>query len=218
MSLLELIFHSGSNVSVIKESMMFKEVPKPVNYPSPYLLKIISNTLKNSSCAVVGASSSLLKCKETSNICSHDVIIRVNHHEPRFCDRTDIQVVNAFACVNNNCKTPTLFRLRTEWNVHKQSYFKKESWLSSGYLTNYTKHVLSKEVKTKRCCNTAGGTAVAFAIHACKKVTLYGLGGVGKGYLRNVKKRAPSGVHNLQGEKEWYDLLEKKRIVSRVCK
>ena len=54
--------------------------------------------------------------------------------------------------------------------------------------------------------------------HACKKVTLYGLGGVGKGYLRNVKKRAPSGVHNLQGEKEWYDLLEKKGIVSRVCK
>lgn len=30
MSLLELIFHSGSNLSVIKENMMFKEVPKPV--------------------------------------------------------------------------------------------------------------------------------------------------------------------------------------------
>lgn len=91
--------------------------------------------------------------------------------------RTDVRVVNAFARTTSACPRERLFRIRTEWNPAKQSSFAhKHTWLSSGFVTDYTTRALTK-VRTRHCCGTTGGSAVALALHACKTVTFYGLGG-----------------------------------------
>jgi hypothetical protein len=199
--------------------MRFKKLPAVVSHPTADLHARMRETLRNASCAVIGASAKLRVCQSTKSICTHDIIIRVNHHASMFCNRTDVQIVNAFACLKNTCPVPRLFRLRTEWNPAQQAYFQKDgAWLSNGFVTNYTRHILTSQVATRGCCSTAGGSAVAFALHACRSVAIYGLGNLHHGYLRAPGRLAPHNkYHNLKGENEWYNLLVQKGHIKRRC-
>ena len=216
-SLVDLVLHSRANLTTVALQMRFHVPPQRVAYPLESEVLAMSEALRKSSCAVVGASAALRNCSHARDICGHDVVLRVNHHRPAFCNRTDVQVLNAFACMSSACPHPRLFRIRTEWNPEMQSSFsRKRTWLSSGFVTDYTTRALTK-VHTRRCCGTTGGSAVALALHACKDVTLYGLGGVGMGYFESPRRAAPGGVHNLQGELEWYRELERAGAVVRRC-
>lgn len=224
-TLSDLVFHTSSPLLNVKNQMQFATLPPRTLYPSRETVDQMHRILRNSSCAVVGASLSLLRCRQAIDICSHDVVIRVNHHKHRkhVCNRTDVQVVNSFACISQNleCERPRLFRLRTEWNGRFMAHYQKdEAWLSSGFVTNFTRHVLTKKVRTKRCCNTAGGSAVAFAIHACRFITIFGLGNPNTGNLDNPNMPGPwvgPPVHNLIGEDEWYNTMKRDARIVRKC-
>jgi hypothetical protein len=69
---------------------------------------------------------------------------------------------------------------------------------------------------SSRCCGTAGGTATALALTSCKYTSLFGVGGVNKSYYMS-NKRAPSGVHNLEGENKWYGFLKEYNHVQLRC-
>lgn len=215
----ELVFHASSSLTDTKTQMRFAGQPQRTRYPSQRTVNQMHSILQNSTCAVVGASRSLFHCPQAMEICSHDVVIRVNHHMKGVCNRTDVQVVNAFACIHPRypCERPRLFRFRTEWNDRSMAHYQKDgAWLSNGFVTNFTQHVLTTSVKTKSCCGSAGGSAVAFAIHACRAVTIFGLGDPHTGYLKHPTKRI-GGVHNLKGEDEWYDTLQSGGRIVRRC-
>lgn len=216
------MYTSESNRTQIATQMQFDSLPYPVTKPRIVDVQRMDRLLQQSSCAVVGASSALRMCNRTRDICKHDVVIQVNHKRLIPCGkrRVDVQVVNAFACMQPlTCDPPKLFRLRTEWNPHHQHKFAIDgAWLQSGVLTTYTRDVLTNRVPTARCCNTAGGTAVALALKMCKSVSLYGLGGVRLGYVNGPRRAHLSGVHNLQGEAEWYEFLHEHGHVYWECK
>ena len=71
-----------------------------VPLPSAAHVRAAMLSLRQASCAVVGAAPSLGRCAARHTVCSHDVVIRVNDHPPLDgCRRTDIAVQNQFACV-----------------------------------------------------------------------------------------------------------------------
>ena len=73
---------------------------RAVPLPSAAHVRAAMLSLRQASCAVVGAAPSLGRCAARHTVCSHDVVIRVNDHPPLDgCRRTDIAVQNQFACV-----------------------------------------------------------------------------------------------------------------------
>jgi chorismate mutase len=107
----ELIVHKESDRAHIWTWMGFKPVrgtaaaKSSTWLPEEWLppasqVHFTSRMLKQASCAVVGAASSLDNCSQLDSICDHDIVIRINEHPPRGrCQRTDIQVANQHVCV-----------------------------------------------------------------------------------------------------------------------
>ena len=73
-----------------------------VRPPSTAELHKALPSVHHASCAVVGASNYLRECAAAAAICEHDVVIRVNDHGSvtEQCTRTDVQVLNQYACVS----------------------------------------------------------------------------------------------------------------------
>ena len=186
--------------------------------PSAQSVRSQLGRLARSSCAVVGASSALKNCTASREICEHDIVFHVNDHPEsrQHCKRVDVQVANAYACVRKEeklvtlgdrqkpCKThPKIFRLRHEWNMKKLATYATDAWLGTGITSTLAHREVGTHAVTKqKCCATAGGVAAGFALLACRKVTLFGMGGVGKRYVDDVHKYI-SSVHNTRGELAW---------------
>ena len=103
----DLIVHRGTDFSAVWRDLQWDQIGRfgrptlPAHVlPSAGRVRWLTSQLRTASCAVVGAASSLSNCSGLNSLCNYDVIIRVNDHAPvGSCMRTDIQVVNAFACV-----------------------------------------------------------------------------------------------------------------------
>ena len=230
MSLSDIILHNTSNVSLVTQLMHF--IPRKhgaielssLHLPSLDELDRLSTTMASSSCAVVGPGKSLLNCTDSADICKHDVIIHINDHPKllTICPRVDIQVVNAFACVGNqaaHCNIkPRLFRLRHEWNPRMAKRFSNGAWLSTGLMTDYVNSVLIDRIPHGRCCNSAGGAAVALSLKTCKHTTLYGIGSrTQQGYIDDSKKDTRNSVHDFESESQWFRFLNRHRHVQMRC-
>jgi len=204
--------------------------------------------LRNGTCAVVGASRALGECPNVDDICEHDVVIRVNDHEPfGRCTRTDVQFVNQHACValpepkngsalrnfsdavqslwtrrgvsQTPCTIkPSLFRIRSEWNPSDARRFSVGALLSSGLASAHANAaVCARSLRKEQVHSaTSGGVAIAFAMHACASVSLFGLGG-GRGYAFDASRLPPEGRHNILAERRWIDEIARAKLVKPVC-
>lgn len=232
-----IVYHTSSNLTFLRSHFSSSSVPNlmkslpsnQLNLPLQATIMQMKSYLQKSSCAVVGASASLKTCESRNEICKHDVVIHVNDHPQllRICPRIDIQVVNQFACkwnMNSNqmetsgkkCTiNPTLFRLRTEWTSQSQFILSKNSWLSTGYIS--TKSAQNLHDFGGRCCATTGGNAIVFALHTCKTVSLYGLGGNNKTYIDDSTRKFQMSVHNTITEHEWIKSLSYKKLAHVPC-
>lgn len=222
------LVHSATNLTDVWRWMKFK-THKPdslhTHLPSRSIVQALLRPFRVSSCAVVGASAALTTCSHRHTICSHDIVIHVNDHAEllRYCPRVDIQFVNAFACIwikgkhittrgksNMVCAvTPTRARIRHEWNPRTLERFGTNTLLTSG-LANRMAHA-----EVGRCCASAGGVALAFALQTCKLVTTYGLGGINHTHIDSPER--VGAVHNMRGELEWLLRLERQGAITRRC-
>ena len=189
--------------------------------PTEKAVRRVAKRLNKSSCAVLGASSALNNC---ADICSsHDVNLKVNFHPlvDRLCPRTDIRVVNG-GTLRKRTKIgavdafpPTLFTFGTMWNPGSVSTDARNAWLSTGFAFRHVDEMLGEVGES--CCHTSGGVALALALHACRRVSVYGIGGVGAGYIGDPLRKAPGGYHNLRGERKWIDALAREGRVNASC-
>ena len=154
------------------------------------------------------------------------------------CQRVDAQVANHFACVwkagrlvthahgkEVPCGTqPSAFRFRHEWNLNDWARGATDAWLSTGILTDLVHNEVSRHGK---CCATAGGVAAGLALRTCRRVTLFGLGGVGKGHVEDPVRTAEqlashpvhdiASVHNVKGELAWIRHLSETNAANAKC-
>ena len=206
-------------------------------------VEIQMKKMSESSCAVVGASSSLKNCSDAKTICQHDVVIHVNDHPAvrnlTGCGRVEVHVANQYACFVRNrfdgavthtkgkyvkCSTsPTEFRVRHEWNFLDFSRFATNAWLTTGLLPRRVHEAIKKQ-KEGRCCATAGGIATGLALHVCRRVTIFGLAGVRRGHIEDdddMLLSPPTNVlapvHNVVGESEWITSLREKGVLEKKC-
>ena len=229
--LLELFVHRGTNLTELFRRKKWAAGPGHLHALKRWLpgedtiLKQLRK-LAHSSCAVVGASGSLRNCTEALQICQHDAILYANDHPAVRrgigCDRVDAQVANHYACVwdasagrmvthkknqKMQCQTePRLFRFRHEWNPRELARGATKAWLSSGILTDRVHSQIARH--DGKCCATAGGVAIGLSLHVCQQVTLFGLGGVGKGHIEDKVTNGIvvdniAGGHNMRGELTW---------------
>ena len=235
-----LLVHSGTNLSHVWQWMHFKShrpAELPTFLPTRDTVQALLRPLRSSSCAVVGASAALVNCTHRHDICSHDVVIHANDHAEllRYCPRVDIQIVNAWACfwrthsnptaktfvrgthsTNRGAKTqrcavkPTRARIRHEWNPSALERFGTGTLLASGLASTMAHEAVG------RCCASAGGVALAFALQTCKLVTTYGLGGINYTHI-DSSERSVGTVHNMLGEVKWLSRLERERAITRRC-
>ena len=241
MSLSNLLVHSQSDLNNVWDWMHFSvNLSKQLDtrLPTRNAVMALLRPLKHSSCAVVGASSVLLDCAHAHDICLHDVIIHVNDHQGalQFCKRVDIQFVNAHSCYwigtmhpvqrlfnpgrretkpsrgpLRECQVhPRRARIRHEWNPKRLPTYATGTFLSSGWASSTAHRAVGK------CCASAGGVAVAFAVSACKTVTTYGLGGINHTHVDN-DERGLVGVHNMRGELRWLKRMERRGTIVRRC-
>lgn len=239
---LGLFVHRGTNLTELFRRKKWAGDPTSLRttlkrwLPSEGTILEQLRELANSSCAVVGASGSLRNCTGASDACRHDAILYANDHaEVRRrigCERVDAQVANHYACVwdastggmvtykgtlrgekrKTQCETePRRFRFRHEWNPRELARGATGAWLSSGRLTDRV-HGQVRRHGGGKCCATAGGVAIGLALHLCRRVTLFGLGGLGRGHIEyeaTKKKEGEgdddniAGVHNMRGERAW---------------
>jgi hypothetical protein len=224
----DIVLHDRSNLSTVAHLMGFKasrhgklsEAVRAIHLPSQADLSHMQEILQRSSCAVVAASAALLGCEDAHDICRHDIVIHVNEH-PRvlsLCPRVDVQIVNAFACVEACAVHPTLFRLRHEWNPRRIVRYSNRAWLATGVGGTYVRKVLTDRTRDGRCCPSAGGIATSFAMDMCKRTTLFGVGAQNASYIDDPHKTAASGsVHDFAGEFRWYLFLKKYGHVDMRC-
>ncbi len=237
-----LLVHSGSNLHQVWDWMRFNSMTDNATalrrvLPPPRYIARILKPLKNATCAVVGASSKLKNCTDVRKLCRHDVIMHVNDHPAilNLCRRVDFQFVNAFACYWNEetnlfkkrfvsgkivtadgkrlrgCEVqPRVARIRHEWNPWQIKRYASNTLLSSGLANRDAHDSLDK------CCATAGGVAIAFALKACKSVVAYGVGGLNRTHIDN-KQRWLSGEHNLKGELNRLRRIERQGRLALRC-
>jgi len=204
-----LLVHSASNLTQVWQWMHFNKAAESATElrrvlpPQQYVNRLLQ-PLRRASCAVVGASSMLRGCQEIHSLCKHDVIIQVNDHPAvfKFCRRVDFQFVNAHSCYwekemhwfkkwfndgnfltfSRACRVhPRVARIRHEWNPRMVERFAHGTLLSSGLVTQDANRRIGK------CCASAGGVAIAFALRACKSVIAYGVGGVNRTHFDNPR-------------------------------
>ena len=222
LGLLGLFVHRGTNLTELFRRKKWAADPTSLRtlkrwLPSEGTILKQLRELANSSCAVVGASGSLRNCTGASDICRHDAILYANDHaEVRRrigCERVDAQVANHDACVwdastggmvtykrlvtgekrKMQCETePRRFRFRHEWNPRELARGATRAWLSSGILTDRV-HGEVRRHGGGKCCATAGGVAIGLALHVCQRITLFGVGGLGRGHVEDeaTNKEAP---------------------------
>lgn len=234
-----MILHEASNFYMTWDLMHFKA---PLDHKMQKLLSGLSTTrrvlnlgtvLRSSSCAVVGASSSLSDCPVSSNICKHDIVIHVNDHPEalKLCPRADIQFVNQHTCfwkpsskhtpagdfytqpasgALRKCGVnPRIARIRHEWNPTMLDRFARGALLSSGVINRVARNRVGK------CCASAGGVAVSFALESCRSVTAFGLAGVNRSHF-DSRSRMPA-LHDLSRELQWMLAEERHGRLKRVC-
>ena len=108
------------------------------------------------------------------------------------------------------CETePRRFRFRHEWNPRELARGATRAWLSSGILTDRV-HGEVRRHGGGKCCATAGGVAIGLALHVCQRITLFGVGGLGRGHVEDeaTNKETPpvdnmDKAHNMRGERAW---------------
>ena len=66
-----------------------------------------------------------------------------------------------------------------------------------------------------KCCATAGGVAIAFALRACKSVVAYGVGGFNRTHIDN--ELHVHGLHNQKGELDWLRKIEQQGRITLKC-
>ena len=227
-----LLVHSSINLNHVWNWMQFRGRPPwmgiATTVHSKATVAALLRPLQLSSCAVVGASSALTNCTYRHDICSHDVVIHANDHMQllRYCPRVDIQFVNAHACywkagaystkpqgmATRPCGVhPTRARIRHEWNHKELERYATGAFLSSGWANDVAHKAVGK------CCASAGGVAAAFAIRACKSVTVYGLAGINRSHVDSTEIGTHSVYHNMRGEVDWLLRLEREGVIVRRC-
>jgi hypothetical protein len=233
-----LVVHQETDLHAVWNLMHFTV---PVDPMSPKLFSRIptkrrvvelSARLRRSSCAVVGASSTLSNCYASRDICAHDIVIHVNDHAGslKLCPRVDVQLVNQHTCFwrpsSNGAKagfytqpqtgplreckiTPTLVRIRHEWNPQRFDRFSRGALLSSGVINRVARNRVGK------CCASAGGVAASLALEACRRVTAFGLAGVNRSHFDSRSRMPP--LHDVSRERDWMIEEERRGRLRRAC-
>jgi len=204
--------------------------------PSSHTVRQQLHKLARSSCAVVGASAALANCSASREICGHDVVFHVNDHpavrQMIECERVDAHVANQHVCLRSSAgrelithsrdgkvrqcaTTPSAFRFRHEWHMRQFISQAPHAWLSTGILTT----LVHDEIRRRgKCCATAGGVAAGFALRTCRRVTLFGLGGVGKGHVETPQAHiGNTPAHNVKGELDWLQHLNETGTARLKC-
>jgi hypothetical protein len=230
-----LLLHAGTELEQVWGLMHFSTPLERMSHtlkstlPTTQRLRDLDRRLRRSSCAVVGASASLKHCSDARRICDHSVVIHVNDHQDilKVCPRTDVQVVNQFACywsetptkgfftqpqtgARRPCRvTPSIARIRHEWSPASLDKFSRGSLLSTGVINRIARSRVGK------CCASAGGVATSLALEVCSSVTVFGMAGVNQTHF-DSNSHMPK-LHDLSRERDWMVREERSGRLRRLC-